>query len=168
MPSGPTPPAPMWRSAGWASTTATFLPPASTHQPPTNATVRGDTQATAHCTATKRKSFHLTCVLFFFYSSIQSYLSGIQTFPNFSPPTVVTMNVVRASVAEAHDLSANVLWDGRLILQLWFWVAWSVMWTVAATSTLPALLRQGSVTNARVRMSDSRRCCFINFLSVIF
>lgn len=59
MQSGRTPPVLMSRSAGWASTTATRLPHASTLPPPLSATVRGDTQEMAHSTATKRKDARL-------------------------------------------------------------------------------------------------------------
>lgn len=62
------------------------------------------------------------------------------------------MNVVRASVAGAHALSVNVRWAGRLTQPLWFWVVLNVMLTVAATSTPPVLLLQGSVMNAKVRI----------------
>lgn len=48
------------------------------------------------------------------------------------------MNVVRASVVAAQDLSANVPLDGRQTLLLWFLAALNAMWTVAATSIQPA------------------------------
>lgn len=55
MQSGPILLVPMSRNAGWASTTVTPLPPASTLPLHTSAIVREDTQGMAHCTATKRK-----------------------------------------------------------------------------------------------------------------
>lgn len=73
----------------------------------------------------------------------------------FIPPTGATMSVVRANVVAAHGLSVNVPLAGHLTLPLWFLVVLNVMWTVAATSTPPVLLHQGSVMNARVRPSYS-------------
>lgn len=144
MQSGPTPPALMWRNAGWASTTATLLPPASTLPPPTSATVREDTQETAHCTATRRESLHLNV-----HSSAGSSFSCIQdkTFH----PTGATMSVVRASAAAARGLSVNVPLAGRPTPPLWSSVVLNVMWTVVVTSIPPVLLLQESVMNARVR-----------------
>lgn len=59
MQSGRTPPAQMWRNAGWVSTTAILLPHASTLPLLLSATASGDTQEMAHSTATKRKDLHL-------------------------------------------------------------------------------------------------------------
>lgn len=64
MQSGHTLPVLMWRNAGWASTTAIHLPPASTLLPPLSATVRGDTQEMALSTATKRKNLHFNMLRF--------------------------------------------------------------------------------------------------------
>lgn len=70
MRSGPTPPALMLKNAGWASTTVTPLPLASTLPPPTSATVREDTREMAHCTATRRKSLRvLKCVPLLIHAS---------------------------------------------------------------------------------------------------
>lgn len=72
-PSGRTPPAPTWRSADWASTTATLSPPASTPPPPMSATAREDTRGTARCTATRRRSHEpATPTHPFFLSLLQS------------------------------------------------------------------------------------------------
>lgn len=143
-PSGPTPPALTWRSADWASTTATLSPPASTPPPPMSATAREVTREMARCTATRRRSHEpatLThaAILFIVITRLQ-----------FFPPADATMSVGWASAAAAHASSVSALSVGHLTRPPWFSAELSVTWTVAATFTPPASPHQGSVTNAKV------------------
>lgn len=125
---------PMWRNAGWVFTTAIPSPRASTLPPPSSATARGDTQEMARSTATKREALQLnTCTL----GSGPSRCCTTPLCAVCTPQTGATTSVVRASVAEAPALSANVPSAGRPTQPLWCSAGWSVTSTAAATSTPP-------------------------------
>lgn len=142
-----------WRNAGWVSTTAILSPHASTLRRPSSVTVRGDTPEMARSTATRRERPRLSACSFTSALTPRCPVPICCPNPVFIPLTAATMSVVRASAVGARGSSVNAPSAGRLTQPPWFSAGWSVMSTVAATSTPPVSQHQGSAMNARVKPS---------------